>query len=420
MTERWRMLWSRWDRDGQDGLAGAPASARFGARAIWAVFVVFPVANAIGEPGTAGERALTIAAAVAFVVAYVLIIITWRVGPRAAPHTIACQVVMMVLAGLLTIFSDPGWGFLFCYCGAAGAMMIGGGAGFWTLALCAVLAGVLPALAGASGGAIVSFAASTAGIGLLMLLMRNLRLRNEELSTARAELARMAVAEERERFARDLHDLLGHTLSVITLKAELAGRLLPARPEAAAAEVGDLERVARAALSEVREAVSGYRRPTLERELAGARMALAAARIEVAIDEDRAPLLSADAEAVLAWGVREGATNVIRHSRARRCTIIVAGDGQTAGVEISDDGVGEGPRSRAGGTVIDGAGGGPAGLAGNGLAGLAERARAVGGRVSAGAGEAGGFVLRVEVPCAGAPSSAPIESAAEATTRQHS
>ena len=100
-----------------------------------------------------------------------------------------------------------------------------------------------------------------------MVLMRDLRVRNEELTEARAELARAAVAQERERFARDLHDLLGHTLSVIALKAELAGRLLPGDPERAAAEVGEVEQVARQALSEVRDAVSGYRQPTLEGEI---------------------------------------------------------------------------------------------------------------------------------------------------------
>ncbi|HEY8762841.1 MAG TPA: histidine kinase, partial [Solirubrobacteraceae bacterium] len=87
-----------------------------------------------------------------------------------------------------------------------------------------MLAGGLSALGGASAGTAVGFVTSCLGIGLLMLLMRDLRVRNDELSRARAELARLAVAEERERFARDLHDLLGHTLSVIALKAELAGR----------------------------------------------------------------------------------------------------------------------------------------------------------------------------------------------------
>ena len=172
-----------------------------------------------------------------------------------------------------------------------------------------------------------------------MVLMRDLRMRNAELTEARAELARTAVAQERERFARDLHDLLGHTLSVIALKAELAGRLLPDRPEQAATEVHEVEQVARAALGEVRQAVSGYRQPTLDGELAGARMALSAAGIRAEVE--RAPVtLDPEVEAVLAWAVREGATNVIRHSGAKRCTVRISAGLADAGVEVIDDGRG--------------------------------------------------------------------------------
>ena len=189
------------------------------------------------------------------------------------------------------------------------------------------------------------------GIGLLMVLMRDLRVRNEELTEARAELARAAVAQERERFARDLHDLLGHSLSVIALKAELAGRLLPGAPNSAAAEMGEVEQVARQALSEVRDAVSGYRQPTLEGELAGARMALSAAGIEAEMTS-REATLAPDVEAVLAWAVREGATNVIRHSRRRALHGSRSRAGLTeAGVEVIDDGVRLAIRSRYGAAV---------------------------------------------------------------------
>jgi two-component system sensor histidine kinase DesK len=144
-----------------------------------------------------------------------------------------------------------------------------------------------------------------------------------KLNEARAELARTAVAEERLRISRDLHDLLGHSLSVIALKAELAGRLLPERPGEAVGEIAELETVARGALSEVREAVSGYRQPTLDGELAGARMALSAAGIDT--DVVRQPtVLDPSVEGVLAWAVREGATNVIRHSGARHCQLTIS------------------------------------------------------------------------------------------------
>ena len=228
-----------------------------------------------------------------------------------------------------------------------------------------------------------------------MLVMRDLRVRNEELCAARAELAELAVAQERERFARDLHDLLGHSLSVIALKAELAGRLVRDRPADAGREIAELEQVARTALTEVRDAVSGYRRPTLDDELAGARMALSAAGIEP--DVRRASLtLAPETEAVLAWAVREGATNVIRHSRARRCTITVSGRQEQATVEIVDDG-------SAGAVVATGrrwldAGRGGRGRGRHGIAGLAERARAVGGELEAAAETGAGFRLAVAVP----------------------
>src|SRR5205823_11005194 len=113
---------------------------------------------------------------------------------------------------------------------------------------------------------------------------------NQQLSLAREQIARLAVGEERLRFARDLHDLIGHSLSVIALKSELAGRLMRSSPGLAAHEVADIEKVARDALREVREAVAGYRQPTLNAELAGAREALTAAGIELHAEAEHLPL----------------------------------------------------------------------------------------------------------------------------------
>jgi two-component system, NarL family, sensor histidine kinase DesK len=213
------------------------------------------------------------------------------------------------------------------------------------------------------------------------MLMTDLRLRNWELAEARGELARLAVAQERERFARDLHDLLGRSLSVITLKAELAGRLLQSKPAEAAREIGDVERVARQALGEVRDAVSGYSKPTLDGELEGARMALSAAGIETEVERPGVELTE-DVEAVLAWAVREGATNVIRHSRARRCSLTVAATLGDASVEVLDDGPGRAAN----------------GNGGSGLTGLAARVGAFDGTVEAGERPDGGYRLRVTVP----------------------
>ena len=167
-------------------------------------------------------------------------------------------------------------------------------------------------------------------IGVTVFSTAQVRRTNRELVQARHELARLAVADERARIARDLHDTLGQTLSVITLKSELAGRLLPDQPERARSEVQDIERVAREAMASIRETVGGYRRPTLEAELAAARETLAAADITPSIetvDEGLPPIV----EAVLAWTVREGITNVVRHSDARHVRIRIdrqAADGR--------------------------------------------------------------------------------------------
>ena len=365
------------------GLLRRRDGAGYVAVAVWLAFLVFPIVNAIEHTEPTPGRVAAIAAATVFVVTYFAVVLGWRRAVSRARLTALFAVTLAVAIGL-TVFDRPGWGFLFTYCAACTTLLVPSRHTVAGLAACCGLAAGCSLIGGADSGSAVGIVASTAGVGLLMVLVRDLRVRNDELLEARAELARMAVAEERERFARDLHDLLGHTLSVIALKAELAGRLLPGRPDDAGREIGEVESVARGALTEVREAVSGYRRPTLDGELEGARMALSAAGISA--DVTRTPVsLAPDVEAVLAWSVREGATNVIRHSGARRCFVTVTADLVNAAVEVVDDGSG------ADG-IVNGDGGG------NGLAGLAERAGVLRGRVDAGPRAGGGFGLRVTVP----------------------
>ncbi len=222
-------------------------------------------------------------------------------------------------------------------------------------------------------------------VGFSMIIVNRLVLTVRELRAAREEIARLAVAEERLRFARDLHDLLGHSLSSIALKSELAGRLLPAAPDKAAAEVRDIEGVARNALREVREAVAGYRKHTLDEELAGVRQILESAGITCEIERN-VGMLPNDIDAVLAWTVREGITNVIRHSRATHCEIRLMQKGEEIHAEISDDGVGFS------------SGGNEAFANGSGLSGLAERVAASGGKFEAKSLSGGGFSLYVSLP----------------------
>jgi two-component system sensor histidine kinase DesK len=203
---------------------------------------------------------------------------------------------------------------------------------------------------------------------------------NEALAETRAELARLAAENERIRIARDLHDLLGHSLTTITVKAGLARRLGPTNPAGAVDQITEVEELCRRVLTEVRAAVSGYREVTLASELARGRELLRISGIDA--DFPTATEVTDPAhQELFGWAVREGLTNVIRHSRARSCAVRVS----ASSVEIIDDGQGS------------------AAPPGNGLSGLRERAAAAGGGVDAGPAQPAGWRLRVWVPAVDAP-----------------
>jgi two-component system sensor histidine kinase DesK len=218
--------------------------------------------------------------------------------------------------------------------------------------------------------ALTVFLVAFAMFGFFMIIRSNI-----ELSKARAEVARLAAENERSRIARDLHDLLGHSLTTITVKAGLARKLAERDPERAAAEITAVEQLARRTLGEVRAAVAGYRDVTLAGELASAHEVLRASGIEAELP-NAVDAVDADAVEVFGWVVREAVTNVVRHSRADRCTITVG----PRWIEISDDGVGAQPsRSQ-----------------GNGLRGLRERLDAMGGSITA-RGTSRGWTVRAEL-----------------------
>lgn len=198
------------------------------------------------------------------------------------------------------------------------------------------------------------------------------------LRLADEEIERLAALAERERIARDLHDLLGHTLSVIIVKSEVAGRLLAVDPDRVAAEIADIERIGREALTEVRSAVRGYRARGLDAELEGAERALAAADVAVTVERARLPALDPQHESALALALREAVTNVIRHAHAARAAIAVSAEGSDVVLEVADDGRGT------------------AGAEGSGLAGMRERISAVGGEVVV--DRSAGTRVRVRVP----------------------
>lgn len=195
---------------------------------------------------------------------------------------------------------------------------------------------------------------------------------NLTLLEARAEVARLASEAERNRIARDLHDLVGHSLTAITVKSNLARQLAENEQSPALAEIAEVEQLSRQALADVRAAVSGYRDVTLASELARARELLRASGIVADIPTATEPA-NPVAQELFGWAVREGVTNVVRHASATRCTVVVS----AAGVTVTDDGAGVESRE------------------GNGLSGLRERADASGARVTAGPIDPRGWQLRV-------------------------
>ena len=231
---------------------------------------------------------------------------------------------------------------------------------------------------------LIPFAASTAELllgGLVGALVTFLVRINAELRDARAVAVRLAVEEERTRMARDLHDLLGQNLSLIGVKLDLARRLIGEPANAAAEEILEAQRMARDALRGVREAVGGYRQPTLEGELTGARVALEAAGVVLELAAEPGVLTPAT-DATGAWVVREGVTNVIRHSRASSCRIDIGNRAGRLVVCVTDDGIGGQPNG-----------------AGMGLRGAYERVAAVGGTLTSGPARSGkGFQLVARLP----------------------
>lgn len=166
-----------------------------------------------------------------------------------------------------------------------------------------------------------------------------MRRKDHALVRAHRTAEQLATIAERERIARDLHDLLGHTLSVIVIKSELASKLADIDPARAAAEIRDVERISRNALQEVRHAIHGYRGERVQEEIATARAALAAAGVTLVSDVG-AGGLDSEAERALALAVREAVTNVIRHARASRCEVTLAREASGVRLIIQDDGVG--------------------------------------------------------------------------------
>ncbi|MCM9081638.1 MULTISPECIES: sensor histidine kinase [Streptomyces] len=356
---------------------------------IWLVYLSAPVTDLVGGGHSAGARLLGGLGLVSFV-AWYLVLIFRTARPLPVRRVLFSVAVLTALATVMSLSLGREWLVLFVYVAICSGAALPAEYSRWTVlgatALLAVTANAVPRGTAYLAGLLIPALMG----GFAMVGIRAMIRTTKELREARATVAQLAANEERLRMARDLHDLLGHSLSLITLKSELAGRMLPGQPEAAARQVADIEQVSRQALVDVREAVSGYRRPTLPGELAGARTALAAAGVLADLPEPPADDLPEEAESVLAWSLREAVTNVVRHSGAKRCRVTLGTrqtlDGPVAELTVTDDGTASGPSTP-----------------GNGLTGLTERLEALGGTLSAGPTGRTGFALTARVPLGSRP-----------------
>ena len=354
---------------------------------IWLVYLSAPVTDLLHGGHSTGVRILGWLGLAAFVTWYMLLVFRTGRGERNT-LVLGSLGVLAAQSTLLALTLGREWLVLFVYVSIASGAALPLRMARWTIpCACALLTAV--AFAVPDGHSYLAGLLIPALLGgFAMTGVRELVRTTIALREARATVAQLAANEERLRLARDLHDLLGHSLSLITLKSELAGQHPPGRPEEAAQQVADIEQVSRQALVDVREAVTGYRRPRLHAELAGARVALTAAGVTAALpgepDLDGVP---EESESALAWALREAVTNVVRHSGAGRCT-----------VELLRRQTLDGPLLEL--TVEDNGSGGEGAGHGNGLAGLTERLTKAGGTLEAGPLKSG-FRLVARVPTAG-------------------
>jgi two-component system sensor histidine kinase DesK len=390
----------------EEGIPGVGSPWRWFFSGVWLIYLIQPVADLFQRHDAvwiAGGVVITLA----FCVIYMPVLMFSDTRPRLAVYGLG---VLAVLAAVACVVYGKSWTPLWIYVSAASGMVLTSvydrrRAYLSVLAItgCYLLFCRITHL---DMGTTLAVLVPVLLIGLAMVGFRLQLTLMRQLAQARETVAKLATNEERLRLARDMHDLTGQSLSMITLKSELAAKRLAKLPSSAErdsvlAELGDIGRVSRQTLHDIREAVSGYRRPTLAIEVITARNALEAAGI--ALDDDagltlRSGNFDPDAEAVLAWCLREAVTNVIRHSHARHCRIRLAERIGEVSLEVTDDGrgfVGQDPGTpNSPGT--------PDVPRGSGLHGVSERLSAIGGRLSLGPAEGSGpghgFRLIATVP----------------------
>lgn len=358
---------------------------------IWLAYLFFPVRTFLSQPHGTLVTLLSALALLGFVGMWLTVYLT-RAGRTPAAYVrllligfAACLALYAAGLGVIGYDSATFLVYAAALIGYQGDLRLAGG-GLLLIALALLAPGWLSSWLGGRLGA------ESLGIGHLgggdlaqILVLSCVALYGNHaghrqivsslrLARVQAEKEQLAADAERERIARDLHDLLGHTLSVIVLKSELAGKLAERDPARAAQEIREVERIARGALSEVRSAVSGYRGSGLRAELARCKLALGTAGVRLNLDAE-ALTLPAGVEYAMEMVLREAVTNIVRHAGARTVTVRIGQEGHQFVLEVQDDGAG-----RAGATE------------GTGLTSMRERVRATGGQfgLSSGGANAGG------------------------------
>lgn len=365
---RWKFRF-RWDNGARRWAAGASVAS---------VYIVLYVVNIFGDHLSMPRTATSVTLCLLLFAVYVLAPGQVFMAPLRA-RWIVVVVVFVLTTVQLPLVGTHATGLLIFTGVAAGCLL-----GIRTAAVVGVLLAVLVMTLTWREPGGVSWELGLTVVGLTLWsagFAKNIRL-NIALRQAKDELARTAVLAERERIARDLHDILGHSLTAIAVKASLARQLTVRAPDKVAAEIIDIERLARSALADVRATASGIRERSLAAELAAARSVLTAAGITAvipgAIDDVRP-----EGRELFGYVVKEAVTNVVRHSRAANCTVRLGADW----IEVVDDGSGPVVAGQPG---RDDAGG-------NGLRGLRERVAAAGGTLTAASTQPAGFAVRAEL-----------------------
>jgi two-component system, NarL family, sensor histidine kinase DesK len=376
---------------GYDTMAGRILGYVF--TGVWLLYLIGPVVDLFTGHYSALYTWGGLAIILVFSAIYLILVPNW---PRPYPFTVPGLVVLALLATVAClIYGGMGAVALWIFMSSASGLLVSNRR--WAVravAGCIVAYVVFSATSHVTSTDFLSNLLPVLFIGFAMIGLRRQVQLTAELERAREEVAQLAASEERLRLARDMHDLTGQSLSMITLKSELAARLLGRLPGSAERdrvqdEIEQVAAVSRQTLRDIREAISGYRRPTLAVEIITARTALASAGI-AARDEPDLMVLSGtfdpDAEAALAWCLREAVTNVVRHSGAQNCCVSLTSRAGTMSLTVRDDGKGltdaPSPRERAG----------------SGLHGMSERLSAVGGALELRPDLRPGFCLIATVP----------------------